>query len=164
MEVILLERIHKLGNFGDVVNVKPGFARNYLIPQQKALRASAANRSYFEERRASIEARNNELRAGAQSLVQKLEGFVLTLIRQSAEDGKLYGSVSSRDVQQALKEAGHDIDRKFIIMDAPFKTIGAYDVPVRPYGDVATTISVVIARTDSEAKKFLGDKEAPAAA
>src|SRR5512147_220363 len=131
MHVILLERVEKLGAIGDEVKVRDGFARNYLLPQKKALRATDANRKLFEARRAEIEARNAEARAEAEKASSKIDGSSYVLIRQAGEAGQLYGSVSSRDVADEIAKTGAGIDRGAVVLDKPIKTIGLYDVRIR---------------------------------
>ena len=149
MEIILLERVAKLGAIGDVVKVKDGFARNFLIPQKKALRATEANKKVFEARRAEIEAQNKERRGEAEKAAKKIEGVSITLIRQASEDGRLYGSVGPRDVADQLKEAGHDIDRKFVQIDNTIKTTGNYKVKIALHPEVIVEIKLAIARNEA---------------
>src|SRR6476619_3366082 len=128
MEIILLERIEKLGTIGDVVKVKDGYARNYLLPNKKALRANDANRKVFEANRERLEAENAERRAAAAKSGEKVDGAEVTLIRASSNSGQLYGSVSVRDIADALKDQGHSISKAQIILGRPIKTIGMFDV------------------------------------
>ncbi len=146
MEVILLERISRLGAIGDVVNVRNGFARNYLIPQSKALRANKANREVFEAQRDQLEKTNIERRDAAQIEAKKLEGVVVTVVRQASDDGKLYGSVSVRDVSDALEADGHTVDRRLIDLNATIKSLGLYNVTVSLHPEVPVTIQVHVAR------------------
>ena len=151
MQVILLERVENLGALGDVVNVKPGFARNFLLPRKKALRANKDNLAYFETKRSELEALSHKRREEALGISGKLEGFKLLIIRQAGEGGQLYGSVSSRDIADALKEKGHKVDRSHVTLNTPIKALGVYPVAVRLYGDVKSTIEVTIARSTEEA-------------
>ncbi len=151
MQVILLERVDNLGQLGEVVNVKPGFARNYLLPRKKALRASKDNMSYFESKRAELEALNQKRREDAMGVAGKLDGYKLLLVRQAGEGGQLYGSVSARDIADGLKEKKHAVDRGQVILNTPIKALGVYQVPVRLYGDVKLAVEVTVARSMEEA-------------
>ena len=153
MEVILLERIEKLGQMGDVVRVRPGFARNFLLPQKKALRANETNRKAFEARRAEIEARNAETRASAEKSSKTIDGLSYVLIRQAGEAGQLYGSVSSRDIADEIVKSGAKIDRSAVVLDKPIKTIGLYDVRVRLHAEVSVSVKVNVARSQDEAER-----------
>ena len=137
MQVILLERVEKLGTIGDEVNVKNGFARNFLIPQGKALLANNANRARFEREREAIEARNSEAKAAAESTGGSLSGVTLVLIRQSGDTGQLYGSVSARDIAEAATEAGHKVAKSQVRLGAPIKSLGIYTVGVRLHAEVS---------------------------
>jgi large subunit ribosomal protein L9 len=152
MEVILLERIEKLGAIGDVVNVKPGFARNFLLPNGKALRANEANRKVFEANREKIEATNAERRAAAEKDSKGLEGASVQLIRQASNTGQLYGSVSARDLAEALEAQGHKVAKNQIVLDKPIKAIGIQDVKVALHPEVSVTIRVNVARSPEEAE------------
>lgn len=154
MQVILLERVENLGSLGDTVNVKPGFARNYLLPRKKALRANKDNLAYFETKRAELEALNAKRRDEAVGISGKLEGFKLLLIRQAGEGGQLYGSVSSRDVADELRAKGHKIERNNVSLNSPIKALGVYPVAVRLYGDVKSTVEVTVARSTEEAESL----------
>src|SRR5271170_4948785 len=136
IEVILLERIERLGHMGQVVRVRPGFARNFLLPQKKALRATKSNLDVFEKQRAGLEAQNATARVTAQALAEKIDGATITLIRQASETGQLYGSVSARDVAEAGKEAGHAIERAQVQIDTPIKTLGLFPVKVKLHPEV----------------------------
>jgi large subunit ribosomal protein L9 len=152
MEIILLERIEKLGGIGDVVSVKDGYARNYLLPNKKALRSNNANRKVFEANRAKIEADNAARRGDAQTAAEKVDGVQVVLIRQSSNSGQLYGSVSVRDIVEALHEAGHTIVSKaMIVLERPIKTLGLFDVKVSLHPEVAVTVQVNVARSPEEA-------------
>jgi large subunit ribosomal protein L9 len=152
MEVILLERVEKLGHIGDVVNVKNGFARNYLLPNKKALRANEANRKVFEANRARIEAENAEKRAGAEKDAGSVEGKTVQLIRQASNVGHLYGSVSARDIVEALAGEGAHVTKSQIVLDRPIKNIGMHDVKVALHPEVAVTVHVNVARSPEEAE------------
>ena len=152
MEIILLERIEKLGQMGDVVEVKPGFARNFLLPQKKALRATKENRSFFKEQRAQLEAANLERRGEAEKVADKMEGLSVTLIRQAGEAGQLYGSVTVRDIAEKVSEAGFTIERAQVELAHPIKALGIHQVRVDLHPEVSTVINVNVARSEEEAK------------
>ncbi|MBY9067079.1 50S ribosomal protein L9 [Hyphomonas sp. WL0036] len=153
MQVILLERIERLGKIGDEVNVKNGFARNFLIPQGKALIANDRNRKRFEVEREVIEARNAAARESAQTEAEKLEGATFVLIRQAGETGQLYGSVSARDVAEAAEAAGYKVDRAAVRLDKPIKAIGLSEVSVRLHAEVSVKVQVNVARSAEEAER-----------
>lgn len=153
MKVVLLERVEKLGAIGDVVAVKPGFARNFLLPQKKALRATDANLKVFELQRAAIEARNADARAKAATVGEKLEGQSFVLLRQAGESGQLYGSVSARDIADAASAAGFAVDRAQVVLNTPIKAIGVTDVRVRLHPEVSVTVKVNVARSADEAER-----------
>jgi len=153
MEVILLERIEKLGQMGDVVNVKPGFARNYLLPQKKALRSSKANLAFFEKQRAQLEAANLKRRDEAQAVAGKMEGLSVLMVRQAGESGQLYGSVSGKDVADSIKASGYTVERRQVNLDNPIKTLGSYAVRVSLHPEVAVTVTVNVARSQEEAER-----------
>jgi large subunit ribosomal protein L9 len=153
MEVILLERVEKLGAIGDVVKVKSGFARNYLLPQHKALLATDANKARFERERTNIEARNAKARAEAEAEGKSIDGTTYVLIRQAGETGQLYGSVAARDIAQAASEAGHKVERKHVVLNQPIKTIGVHEVTVRLHPEVALKITINVARSPDEAER-----------
>lgn len=153
MQVILLERIERLGKIGDEVRVKNGFARNFLIPQGKALVANDRNRKRFEHEREAIEARNAAARDAAKSDAEKLEGAVFVLIRQAGETGQLYGSVSARDVADAAEASGHQVPRSGVRLDKPIKSIGLFDVSIRLHAEVAVKVQVNVARSPEEAER-----------
>ena len=153
MEIILLERIDRLGQMGDVVNVKNGYARNYLFPQKKALRKTADNMKAFEAKRAEYEAMNAKLKADAEQLAKDLKGLSVTIIRQAAETGQLYGSVTGRDVCEAIAEKGFKVERRHVELNNPFKVMGVFDVVLKLHPDVEQTIRVNIARSEAEAQK-----------
>lgn len=150
MEVILLERIGRLGTIGDLVNVRNGYARNFLIPLKKALRASEANKKAFEARRSEIEAANAAAKAEAEIVAKTLDGFTLTLIRQASQEGKLYGSIAIRDVAEELKSAGHTVERSQIIMGTALKNIGNFPIKINLHADVVATVNVDIKRLEAE--------------
>jgi large subunit ribosomal protein L9 len=152
MEVILMERIEKLGQMGDVVRVKPGFARNYLLPQRKALRATKENMALFESQRAQLETQNLERRDEAEAAAKKLEGLTVTLIRQAGDSGQLYGSVNSRDVAEAITDAGATVGRQQVVMDRVIKVLGLHPVKIRLHPEVSITITANVARSVDEAK------------
>lgn len=151
IEVILLEQIERLGAMGQVVRVRPGFARNFLLPQKKALRATKANQEVFEKQRAQLEAKNAALRSEAQTRAAKMDSLKLVIIRQASEMGHLYGSVSARDVAEAGVAAGHKIERAQVQIDVPVKTLGLFPVKVRLHPEVAVTVTVNVARSPEEA-------------
>lgn len=153
MQVILLERVENLGALGEEVKVRDGYARNFLLPQKKALRATDANRKVFEGRRAELEARNAEQKAAAEKASGKIDGTSYVLIRQAGEAGQLYGSVSSRDIADEIDKAGGKIDRNAVVLDKPIKTIGVYDVRVRLHAEVSATVKVNVARSADEAER-----------
>jgi len=152
MEVILLERIEKLGTIGDVVKVKNGYARNFLLPRGKALRANESNRKVFEANREKIEATNAERRSGAETEAKKIDGAKVQLIRQASNTGQLYGSVSARDLAEALEAAGHKVAKNQIVLDKPIKAIGVQDVKIALHPEVSVTITVNVARSPEEAE------------
>lgn len=153
MQVILLERIDNLGGLGEVVNVKPGFARNYLLPQKKALRATKDNIAYFETQKASLEKANADRRAVAEKQAAKMKDLKVNVIRHASEGGQLYGSVSARDIADAINEASADkIERNMVVLNQAFKTIGLFPVVVTLHPEVKLTVTVNIARTEEEAK------------
>ncbi|MGN6278050.1 MAG: 50S ribosomal protein L9 [Sphingomonas sp.] len=152
MDVILLERVEKLGSIGDVVKVKDGFARNFLLPNKKALRANEANRKVFEANRERLEAENASRRTDAEKEAKGLEGTSLTLIRQSSNTGQLYGSVAVRDIVEALEADGHKIAKSQVVLDKPIKAIGVHEVKVALHPEVAVTIKVNVARSPEEAE------------
>ena len=152
MEVILLERIEKLGAIGDVVTVKNGFARNFLLPNGKALRANESNRKVFEANRERIEAQNAERRAAAEKESKGIDGVSIQLIRQASNVGQLYGSVTARDLAEALEAQGHKVAKNQIVLDRPIKTLGLQDVKVALHPEVSVTVKVNVARSPEEAE------------
>lgn len=152
MEVILLERIEKLGQMGDVVNVKPGFARNFLLPREKALRATEENKKHFEGRRAQLEADNLKLRDEAEAVAKKMEGLSVILIRQAGEAGQLYGSVAARDIAASVTEAGFNVNRSQVNMPDPIKSLGLFAVNITLHPEVSATVTANVARSKDEAQ------------
>lgn len=153
MQVILLERVESLGAIGDEVKVRDGFARNFLLPQKKALRATDANRKIFEGRRAELEAKNAETKAAAEKAAKKVDGESYILIRQAGEAGQLYGSVSSRDIADEIVKSGAKIERNAVVLDKPIKTVGVHDVRVRLHAEVYANVKVNVARSADEAER-----------
>ncbi|MCP4395241.1 MAG: 50S ribosomal protein L9 [Alphaproteobacteria bacterium] len=153
MEVILLERIEKLGQMGDVVSVKPGFARNYLLPMKKALRSNKANLAYFEEQKVQLEANNLKRRDEAQAVADKMDGLSILMVRQAGETGQLYGSVTARDICDAVKEEGFSVERYQILLNAPIKELGSYGVHVKLHPEVIQDVAINVARSEEEAKR-----------
>ena len=153
MEVILLERIARLGQMGDTVRVKDGFARNFLLPRGKALRATDANRKKFEGQRQQLEARNLELKRDANEVVAKLDGQSFVVIRQAGETGQLYGSVSSRDIAEAATAAGFTINRNQVVLLHPIKTLGLHKTPIQLHPEVAATVTINVARSQEQAER-----------
>ena len=151
MQVILLERIGRLGQMGDVVTVKDGFARNYLLPHGKALRATEANRARFERERAQLVARDLEFKSEAESVSAKLAGQSFVIIRQAGESGQLYGSVSTRDIASAVSEGGFSIERQQVMLDRPIKALGLHDIRISLHGEVEPHITINVARSADEA-------------
>ncbi|MEG3618917.1 50S ribosomal protein L9 [Magnetovibrio sp. PR-2] len=151
MEVILLERIEKLGQMGDIVKVKPGYARNFLLPRHKALRATEANKAHFEAQRAQLEANNLKLREEADAVATKLNGLSVTLIRQAGEAGQLYGSVNARDIANSVTEAGFTVTRNQVKLADPIKYLGLYEVSVSLHPEVSVSVTANVARSEDEA-------------
>ena len=152
MDIILLQRIEKLGTIGDVVTVKDGYARNYLLPQKKALRANEANKKVFEANRERLEKENAERRSEAEKAGTKVDGVEIVLIRAASNTGQLYGSVNVRDIVNGLADKDHEIDKKQVIMGNPIKTIGMHDVRIDLHPEVSVTIKANVARSDDEAE------------
>jgi large subunit ribosomal protein L9 len=153
MQVILLERIGRLGQMGDVVTVKDGFARNYLLPQKKALRATPENSKHFEAQRVQLEARNLELKREAEAVHARLDGKSFTAIRTAGDTGQLYGSVSTRDVADIVTEAGYSIDRRMVSLDAPIKALGLHTARVQLHPEVTSKVTLNVARSTEEAER-----------
>jgi len=153
MEVILLERVAKLGQMGETVKVRPGYARNYLLARGKALRATNANKEHFEAQRAQLEARNLERRKEAEAVGEKLNGQSFTIIRQAGETGVLYGSVSTRDLAEIMTAGGFTVDRNQIVLNQPIKTLGLHTVPVALHPEVEVRVTINVARSPEEAER-----------
>src|ERR1700760_4761145 len=153
VELILLQRVEKLGQMGDVVKVKPGYARNFLLPQKKALRASKDNRARFEQQRAQLEAQNIKRREEAERLAERVTGLAVVIIRQAGESGSLYGSVTARDVSDATTAAGLTINRSQVVLEHPIKTLGLSMVRVALHPEVSIPVSVNVARSPEEAER-----------
>lgn len=153
MQVILLERIARLGQMGDIVKVKDGYARNFLLPRGKALRANNENKARFERERAQLEARNLDRKKDAEGVAEKLDGQSFILIRQSGETGVLYGSVSTRDIAESLTADGFHVARSQVTLNAPIKTLGLHTVPVVLHPEVSVTVTVNVARSAQEAER-----------
>jgi len=154
MEVILLERVARLGQMGDVVRVKDGFARNFLLPRGKALRATAENRTRFETMKSELEARSQTLKTEAVGVADKLNGKSFTVLRQASEAGQLFGSVSPRDLVRLITEAGFSVNRNQIALNTPIKTIGRHAVPIALHPEIETSITVIVARNNDEAARI----------
>ena len=151
-QIVLLERVENLGQMGDVVKVKPGYARNYLLPQKKALRASKENIALFEEKKAQLEAENLKSKSEAENIKNRMENLTVVLIRAASQSGQLYGSVNSNNIAQAVSDAGFTVKRNQIIMNKPIKILGYYDYNIRLHPEVMVTIHVNIAQSEEEAK------------
>jgi len=153
MKLVLLERVENLGAMGDVVNVRPGFARNYLLPQEKALRATDSNMIRFEAEREALEKRNAERAAEASTSGGAIDGETFVMIRQAGESGQLYGSVTSRDVAETVSESGTTVVRSQVALNAPIKTLGLHDVRIRLHAEVSVTVAINVARSEDEAER-----------
>ena len=153
MQIILLERVEKLGQLGDVVTVKPGYARNYLLPTGKALRANKANLEKFETERADRESRNADAKSAAENKAKAMEGLTVALVRAASEMGQLFGSVSSRDIADAVVAAGHELDKRQVNMDKSIKTLGLFPIRVSLHAEVDAIVTVNVARSLEEAEK-----------
>jgi len=152
MEIVLLERVEKLGQMGQVVNVRPGYARNYLLPQKKALRATKANLAFFETQKAELQARNLERRKEAEEVSSKMKGLVVIITRQAAESGMLYGSVNGRDISDAVTAEGFVIERNQVAINDPIKSLGLFDVRIILHPEVSVNVKVNVARSLEEAQ------------
>lgn len=152
MQVVLLERLQGLGKLGEVVSVKDGYARNYLLPQKKALRATKSNLAYFEAEKAKIQKLDGEKKAAAEQASKKLNGKTVAIIRAASESGQLYGSVSTRDIADAVSTLGHAVDKASVQINQSFKTLGLFPVQISLHGEVETVVTVNIARSEDEAK------------
>jgi large subunit ribosomal protein L9 len=164
MEVILLERVGKLGHMGEVVRVRDGFARNFLLPKGKALRATDENKAKFESMKSQLEARNLALKGDAQTVAGRLDGQSFIVLRQASETGQLFGSVSTRDLSAILIERGFSVDRNQIVLNAPIKMIGLHKVPVALHPEIEVTISVNVARSAEEAERIARGEDVTVAA
>jgi large subunit ribosomal protein L9 len=153
MEVILLERVGRLGQMGDVVKVKDGYARNFLLPQGKALRATEANRKTFEGQRVQLEARNLELKTEAEGIAGRLDGQSFVSIRQAGDTGQLYGSVATRDIAEAVTAGGFAVDRRQVLLDRPIKSLGLHEVRIALHPEVVVKVSINVARSADEAER-----------
>jgi len=153
VELVLLQRVEKLGQMGDVVRVKPGFARNFLLPQKKALRATKDNMARFEEQRAQLEAQNIKRREEAERVAERVGGLTIVIIRQAGESGSLYGSVSTRDIAEGCTEGGLTINRSQVILEQPIKTLGLTPVRVTLHPEVSISVTVNVARSVEEAER-----------
>jgi large subunit ribosomal protein L9 len=153
MKVILLERVGRMGTIGDEVTVKDGFARNFLLPQGKALRASEANRAKFEATRQTIEARNAERRSEAEKNAESLDGKTIVMVRQAGETGQLYGSVTARDIADALAADGEKVERSHVDLEGPIKTVGLHEVSLNLHAEVAVKVTINVARSSDEAER-----------
>ncbi|MDX2101039.1 MAG: 50S ribosomal protein L9 [Alphaproteobacteria bacterium] len=163
MEVILLERVERLGQMGDIVSVRPGFARNFLLPQKKALRATTANKQQFEARKAQLIADNLKRKEEAEAVAKRMTGLKLAMVRAAGESGQLFGSVAARDVSEAVTEAGFTINRAQVQFDRPIKTTGLHDVRIQLHPEVPVTVVLSVAQTRDEAEARLKTSEpAPA--
>jgi large subunit ribosomal protein L9 len=152
VELILLERVEKLGQMGQLVKVKPGFAHNYLLPQKKALRATKENLAYFESQRAQLEANNLHRKSEATEIASKIEGLSVVVIRQAGESGQLYGSVTARDIAEAVSEAGFTIEKRQVVLERPIKTLGLHSVRIVLHPEVSVGITANIAQSAEEAE------------
>jgi large subunit ribosomal protein L9 len=152
VDLILLERVEKLGQMGQIVKVKPGFARNYLLPQKKAMRATKENLAYFETQKAQLEANNLQRKSEAGEVGEKMEGLSVVLIRQAGESGQLYGSVAARDIAEAVTAAGFTVDKRQIVLERPIKTLGLHPVRVMLHPEVGVTVTVNVAQSDEGAR------------
>jgi large subunit ribosomal protein L9 len=152
IDLILLERVEKLGQMGQIVKVRPGYARNYLLPQKKAMRATKDNLAYFETQRAQLEANNLSQKSEASAVGEKLEGLIVVVIRQAGESGQLYGSVSSRDIADAVTAGGFTVNRQQIVLDRPIKTLGLHPVRLMLHPEVAVTVTANVAQSAEAAE------------
>lgn len=160
MQIILLERVEKLGQMGDIVTVKPGYARNFLLPRGKALRANKANMAKYEQDKAELVAKNDKAKGEALKLAETMEGVAVSIVRAASEMGQLFGSVSARDIATALSEAGHEIDRRQVVMDKAIKTLGLFDMRIVLHAEVSVSITINIARSLEEAETQLASGKA----
>jgi len=152
VELILLERVEKLGQMGQVVKVKPGFARNYLLPQKKALRATKDNLAYFDTQRAQLEANNLQRKAEAIEIGNKIEGLSVVIVRQAGESGQLYGSVSARDIAEAVTQSGFTVEKRQVVLERPIKNLGLHSLKIVLHPEVAVTVTANVAQSEEEAQ------------
>jgi large subunit ribosomal protein L9 len=152
VDLILLERVDKLGQMGQIVKVKPGYARNYLLPQKKAMRATKENLAYFETQRAQLEANNLHRKSEAGEVAEKLDGLTVVLIRQAGESGQLYGSVAARDIAEAVTKAGFTVDKQQIVLSRPIKTLGLHKLRVMLHPEVGATVTANVAQSEEGAR------------
>jgi large subunit ribosomal protein L9 len=152
VDLILLERVEKLGQMGQIVKVKPGFARNYLLPQKKAMRATKENLAYFETQKAQLEANNLQRKSEAGEVGEKMQGLSVVLIRQAGESGQLYGSVAARDIAESVTAGGFTVDKRQIVLERPIKTLGLHPVRVMLHPEVGVTVTVNVAQSDEGAR------------
>jgi large subunit ribosomal protein L9 len=152
MDVILLERVANLGQLGEIVKVKPGYARNYLLPKKKALRATKENLAYFERQKVSLEATNQDRRQRAEAQGTKIDGTSVVIVRQASETGQLYGSVTARDVADLVSTSGAPVERQQVVLNQPIKTLGLFEVSIALHPEVTVTVTVNVARSEDEAK------------
>ena len=160
MEIVLLERVEKLGQIGDVIKVKPGYARNFLLPQGKALRANKQNLAKFEAERSAIEARNADAKKRAELLYESIGAFSVNIVRAASEMGQLYGSVTSRDISEAILQAGYEVEKRQVVMDSAIKTLGLFNIKLALHPEVTKQIIVNVARSLEEAKTQLASGKA----
>lgn len=153
IKVILLQRVSNLGHIGDVVNVKPGYARNYLLPKKIALRANKENLKYFEDQKEQIHKENEMAKASAQKIAEKMGTLTISLVRQASEKGLLYGSVTSRDIAAAIKELGYKVNAGQVNLNAPIKTLGVYEINVELHPEVSVIVKLSVAKSEEEAKQ-----------
>jgi large subunit ribosomal protein L9 len=158
IKVILLQRVAKLGQIGDVIDVKPGFARNYLLPRKFALRATKENLKYFEDKKTQIEAMNAETRGEAQKVAEKMKNLSISMVRQASDKGQLYGSVTSRDVAAAIKEAGFTVTAGQVNLNIPIKSLGAYEISVDLHPEVSVVVKLGVAKSEEEARLQLAEE------
>lgn len=163
MKLVLLERVENLGAMGDVVSVRPGFARNFLLPQEKALRATEANLARFEAEREALEKRNAERAAEAATAGETIDGESFVMIRQAGESGQLYGSVTSRDIADIVSASGTSVARSQVVLNSPIKTLGVHDVRIKLHADVSVTVSINVARSEEEAERQAAGEDVIAA-
>lgn len=158
IKVILLRKVSKLGSIGDVVNVKPGYARNYLLPQKIALRATKENMKYFEEQKERINKENEAAKAEAQKIAEKMDNLAIALVRQASEKGQLYGSVTSRDIAAAVKELGYKVSAGQVNLNAPIKNLGVYEFSIDLHPEVSVVVQLSVAKSEEEAQQQIKDE------